>query len=157
MSRLASGCMLLAACLASLLLLAAAHGAGNGTNIKGFREALIQTGPDLATEFAEYTRLLLGDGKKAEMWLQQHAPTRLAAWRDAANGGSAEAMVLLGGCLNYGKGLPKDDGQAVKWYRKAAEKSNSWAQFSLGIVYIDGLGVLIDDEEAVKWFCKAAE
>jgi TPR repeat protein len=35
-------------------------------------------------------------------------------------------------------------GQAVDWYRKAAEQGNAKAQFNLGFMYFDRLGVLKD-------------
>ena len=56
-----------------------------------------------------------------------------------------------------GEGVPEDDQEAVKWFRKAAERGDSTAQFNLGIKYHVGEGVPEDDQEAVKWFRKAAE
>lgn len=53
-------------------------------------------------------------------------------------------------------GLPDYD-DAVKWYRKAAEKGTSWGQFNLGLSYGRGQGVPQDYTEAMKWFLKAAE
>ena len=46
---------------------------------------------------------------------------------------------------------------AVKWFRKAAEKGTRWGQFNLGVSYARGQGVLQDYSEAMKWFFKAAE
>ena len=57
----------------------------------------------------------------------------------------------------FGKGVLKDDKQALKWYRKAAEQGYVFAQFNLGVMYDNGEGVLEDDKEAVKWYRKAAE
>ena len=51
-----------------------------------------------------------------------------------------------------GEGVPEDDSEAVKWYRKAAEQGNASAQFNLGIKYANGEGVPEDDSEAVKWY-----
>jgi TPR repeat protein len=56
-----------------------------------------------------------------------------------------------------GHGVAKDDREAVKWYRKAAEQGNAPAQYSLGVMYEDGRGVTKDESEAVKWYRKAAE
>jgi hypothetical protein len=56
-----------------------------------------------------------------------------------------------------GQGVPKDDQQAVAWYRKAAEQGNAMAQFNLGNMYANGQGVPKDDQQAVAWFRKAAE
>ena len=53
--------------------------------------------------------------------------------------------------------VPKDEIEAVKWYRKAAEQNNPLAQNSLGSCYLNGTGVPKDETEAVKWYRKAAE
>lgn len=54
-------------------------------------------------------------------------------------------------------GIVRDDAEAVKWYRKAAEQGHIEAQNRLGIMYRDGRGVTQDYTEAVKCFLKAAE
>ena len=56
-----------------------------------------------------------------------------------------------------GRGVIKDDYEAVKWYRKAAEQGYASAQHNLGVCYANGEGVTQDDVEAVKWFRRAAE
>ena len=38
-------------------------------------------------------------------------------------------------CLRNGKGVPKDDAEAVQWYRLAAEQGHAFAQLSLGFMY----------------------
>ena len=48
-------------------------------------------------------------------------------------------------------------GQAVNWYRKAAEQGDARGQFYLGFMYAKGQGVPQDYKEAEKWFRKAAE
>ena len=55
------------------------------------------------------------------------------------------------------KGVVKDNVEAAKWYRKAAEQGHIEAQYRLGMMYGDGRGVTQDYTEAVKWFLKAAE
>lgn len=59
--------------------------------------------------------------------------------------------------LEDGKGIPKDEVEALKWYRKAAEQGYAPAQNILGVTYTTGHGVPNDDVEAVKWYRKAAE
>jgi len=56
-----------------------------------------------------------------------------------------------------GEGVPKDAGEALKWYRKAAEHDHASAQHKLGVMYAKGDGVPKDAGEALKWFRKAAE
>ena len=46
---------------------------------------------------------------------------------------------------------------AVKWYRRAADKGTSWGQFNLGVSYARGQGVPQDFNEATGWFRRAAE
>ena len=45
-----------------------------------------------------------------------------------AESGDAEAQCSLGWCYKHGKGVAKDEKEAVKWYTKAAEKGNASAQ-----------------------------
>jgi TPR repeat protein len=54
-------------------------------------------------------------------------------------------------------GVPAGGDDAVKWFRKAAEKGTIWGQFNLGMRYIRGEGVLQDYVEAAKWLQKAAD
>ena len=60
-----------------------------------------------------------------------------------------------------GKGVTKDEAEAVKWYRKAAEQGNSFAQYNLAkaydSAYYGNRGTVNDIKEAVKWYRKAAE
>lgn len=63
----------------------------------------------------------------------------------------------LGRRYYNGIGLPKDEAEAVKWFRKAAEKGHAKAQYNLGICYFQGHGVEEDGPEAGEWFRKAAE
>lgn len=47
--------------------------------------------------------------------------------------------------------------EAVRWYRKAAEKKHAQAEFHLGMSYLAGLGVTKDPNEGIKWLRRAAE
>ena len=58
----------------------------------------------------------------------------------------------------YGRnGRPKNDAEALKWYRQAAEHGNAAGQVRLGFMYANGRGLAKDDVEAVKWYRKAVE
>jgi len=48
------------------------------------------------------------------------------------------------------RGVPENDGEAVKWFRKAADQGLVNAQFNLGFMYDNGEGVPENDAEAVK-------
>src|SRR5437773_1433510 len=74
-----------------------------------------------------------------------------------AEKGDAQSQCALGEVFCLGVlGVAKDDAEAVKWIRKAAEQNHAEAQYNLGIRYDGGLGVAKDDVEMVKWYRKAA-
>jgi TPR repeat protein/uncharacterized RDD family membrane protein YckC len=68
-------------------------------------------------------------------------------------------MVLIGDLYATGRdGWPKNDIEAVGWYRLAADAGESTAMFNLGVMYENGLGGLPkDDTQAVSWYRKAAD
>ena len=52
--------------------------------------------------------------------------------------------------------MEKDDKEAARWFRKAAELGLAEAQNNLGTLYFKGEGVAKDRSEALKWYRKAA-
>ena len=74
-----------------------------------------------------------------------------------AEAGDAASEAELGLRHKHGEGVAKDQVEAVKWYRKAAEQNYAMAQNSLGVCDEQGEGVQKDPVEAVKWYRKAAE
>jgi S1-C subfamily serine protease len=65
--------------------------------------------------------------------------------------------MSLGVMYDTGDGVPKDDAEAVKWFRLAAEQGHAGAQANLGRMYRFGMGVPKDDAEAAKWYRLAAD
>ena len=57
--------------------------------------------------------------------------------------------------FDNGKGVPKDEVEAAKWCRKAAEQGDADAQHNLGLMYAKGEGVPKDVVEAYAWFLLA--
>ncbi len=55
-----------------------------------------------------------------------------------------------------GEGVPENDVEAVKWYRKAAEQGVALAQVHLGLMYYFGRGVTEDYVKAYAWTILAA-
>jgi hypothetical protein len=51
-----------------------------------------------------------------------------------------------------GRGVPQDDAEAARWYRKAAEQGYAEAQFNLGSMYYHGYGVPQDYVQAHMWY-----
>jgi TPR repeat protein len=74
-----------------------------------------------------------------------------------AEKGNANAQAYLGYCYYHGESVPKNVGEAVKWWRKAAEQGDAVAQRNLGICYEHGNGLRKDKAEAMKWYRMAAE
>lgn len=68
--------------------------------------------------------------------------------RKAAEEGDASAQYELGSKYDWGRGVPKDHEEAVKWYRLAAEQGARGAQSMLGSMYYEGRGVPDDYREA---------
>jgi len=74
-----------------------------------------------------------------------------------AEKGIAPAQANLGFLYANGYGVPKDEAEAVKWYRKAADQGYAKAKYNLGVMYANGRGVPKDEAEALKWYRKAAD
>ncbi len=92
----------------------------------------------------------LEDGLAA--YLRGNYAMALKFWQPHAEQGHAEAQNNLGVIYANGRGVPRDDVEAVKWYRKAGEQGNAVAQFNLGVSYMNGWGVPLDYVSAHKWF-----
>jgi TPR repeat protein len=90
----------------------------------------------------------------------------------AALQGYAPAQGKLGFMYDTGAGIPEDDTEAVKWYRKAAEqgygeavkwfhdaalRGDAVAQYTIGVMYAEGNDPAQSHAEAVKWYRMAAE
>ena len=74
-----------------------------------------------------------------------------------AEQGHIEAQCFLASCYENGEGVPVDQEEAAKWYRKAAEQGDADAQYCLASCYANRKGVSVDEQEAAKWYRKAAE
>ena len=71
--------------------------------------------------------------------------------------GCAEAQNRLADAYRNGKGVENDPGNALFWYRKAAEQGHAAAQNSLADMYATGEGTEQDLGEAMKWCIKSAQ
>ena len=76
--------------------------------------------------------------------------------RAIAARGDADDQFDLGLMYRNGEGVPQDDTEAAKWFRKAAEQGHPNAQNWLGWMHQSGKGVPKSDVEAVKWYLKAS-
>jgi TPR repeat protein len=62
----------------------------------------------------------------------------LRRWRAAHSAGSSEAAFRIAELYVMGEGVQRNLAEAVKWYRRAAERGHSRAQFRLGLVLLNG-------------------
>ena len=110
--------------------------------------------------------------KAKEQKEQKKADDGFALLRKVAEQGDVKAQLELGNCYYNGNGVNKDEAEAEKWWRKAAEQGNKdaveqfrklaeqgnvAAQYNLGKCYYNGNGANKDEVEAAKWYRKAAE
>jgi len=70
--------------------------------------------------------------------------------------GDAEAQYQLATMLAAGQGGRKDERQAARWLKLAAEQGHAQAQADLGRILIEGTGVRRDVIEGLKWLALAA-
>lgn len=89
---------------------------------------------------------------------QENYPEAARWCRVMANADNSAAQNLLGNFFAQGLGVKKNNKQAARWYRMAAENDepDADAMNSLGMFYDEGKGVEQDKEEAMKWFKMAA-
>ena len=83
-------------------------------------------------------------------------PENQTALQRAAEQGDAKAQFNLGLIYAEGKGVSKNNAEAVRWFRQAAEQGNAEAQVKLGVAYARGIEVPKNDAEAAKWYRRAA-
>ena len=108
--------------------------------------------------------------------------TALRLYRPLAKRGDTRAQEAIGRMYARGEGVPKNEAEAVRWFRRAnaeskalaaynrgdftaawrafrplAEKGQLLAQYVVGLMYANGQGVPRDYAQAMKWHRKAAD
>ena len=86
----------------------------------------------------------------------QYSSQDISQLQAQADQGDPTAELRLARAYDDGNGVPKNEQNAVKWYRKAAEQGNSDAQNSLGEMYLNGEGVEQNKHQAVLWYDESA-
>ena len=56
-----------------------------------------------------------------------------------------------------GRGVPRDDTEAVRWLRLAVDQGDSIAEYNLQGMFREGRAIPEDEEEAASWTRLAAE
>ena len=77
--------------------------------------------------------------------------------REKAKACDPEFQLRVGLCYSWGRGVEKNDDEAVKWYKLAADQNHAKAQNSLGYSYEFGEGVEKNIDEAVKLYKLSVE
>ena len=90
-------------------------------------------------------------------WALGQDPDTITEIRLQAEQGDASAQYNLGGRYAFGRGVPQDEAEAVRWYRLSADQGDASAQNNLGLMYDNGEGVLKDEAEAVRWYRLSAD
>ena len=83
--------------------------------------------------------------------------TALALARPLAEGGDADAQLMMGLLYWRGRTVARDDRVAFEWMSKAAQRNNAEALNHLGSMYERGEGVERDAVQALRHFEQAAE
>ena len=79
------------------------------------------------------------------------------ALRTQAAGGEVNAQLDLAVRYRDGKGVAKDDGEAMKWAHQAADAGNADAMDFVGFAYLRGAVVKRSPEIAIAYFKAAAD
>lgn len=74
-----------------------------------------------------------------------------------AQTGDVQAMYALGEMYELGMGTDNSRGEALNWYRAAADEGHAGGAYQVGYAYYWGKGVGKDRREAHVWFLRAAE
>ena len=84
-------------------------------------------------------------------------PARLPLLLKHAEHGDALSQYRLGVMYSNGEGVPQDDFEAAKWFKKAAEQGYSDAQAMLGLMHLYGRGVIRDQQKGCALVRASAE
>jgi hypothetical protein len=67
------------------------------------------------------------------------------------------AQYQIGVIYSKGHRVPRDDTEALKWFRLAADRGFAMAQYNVGYYYETGTVVTKNNAEVLKWYRLAAE
>jgi TPR repeat protein len=82
---------------------------------------------------------------------------KLESVRQACTNAVPALQRVLGEAYLNGNEVKKDEAEAVKWFRKAAEGGDTDGQRDLGHALAEGQGTKADLVEATRWLSAAAQ
>ena len=74
-----------------------------------------------------------------------------------ADQGDVASQFRLGELYYNGVGVVQHNGEALRWFTKAAEQGASGAQYNLGVMHRYGKATEEDHDASLRWFTKGAE
>lgn len=84
--------------------------------------------------------------------LVRRNPQAAVFWyRRSAQAGNASAQINLGNCLSTGRGVCRDDAEALRWYKRALRQGDSCAANNIATIYRDRG----DESRALLWYKRA--
>jgi TPR repeat protein len=83
-------------------------------------------------------------------------PSVVQSILQSANEGGAEQQFGAAVLYDNGQGVPKNELEAIRWYRLSAEQGYDRAQYALGMKYFYGRGVSQSYTDAFRWYRSAA-
>ena len=86
----------------------------------------------------------------------ERAGGNLAELNKKALQGNTRAQLQLGLAFEFGDGVEKNKGEAMHWYRIAADRGDPVAQTNLAYLYESGANGSPDPTEAARWYLRAA-
>jgi len=91
-----------------------------------------------------------------EAYRQGDTRAALPLFERLAAGGDANAAYYLGEIYQYGDGVARNGGEAVKWLLRSAKAGDPRAARQLGLAYLEGTDRLQDLAAARRWLQQAA-
>jgi TPR repeat protein len=99
------------------------------------------------------------DSRKAEKgvaaYRQKDYATALQVFQSVPTDGRAQ--FYLGLMYRNGRGVPKDDAQAVKWYLKASQNGSRIAEYNMALIYDDPKSSVYNLKQALIWYQDGAK
>ena len=102
------------------------------------------------------TSVLADFQKGLDAYDREDYATALKEWKILAEEGDPSSQYNLGVMYRMGKGVARDDKEAVKWCKLAADQGDAGSQFLLGYMYLNGIGVPQNSLRAHMWVNIAA-
>ncbi len=96
----------------------------------------------------------------AIMAIERPVPDYAAAadlFRRSAEAGGSDGAYTLGVLYHEGRGVPRDDTEALRWLKRAADDGNVPAMVEYAIMLFNGQGAERDEAMAARYFLKAAQ